>query len=78
VWVRLEETEHERRPAVVLEVADDGIGFPDTGIDRRSEGHLGLRLVLDRVAHLGGRVDIGRRPGGGAVVTAVLPTHHVP
>jgi two-component system NarL family sensor kinase len=78
VWVRLEETQHERRPAVLLEVADDGVGFPDTGIDRRSEGHLGLRLVLDRVAHLGGRVDIGRRPGGGAVVTAVLPAHHVP
>jgi signal transduction histidine kinase len=77
VWVRLEATEHERRAAVLLEVADDGVGFPDAGIDRRSEGHLGLRLVIDRVTHLGGRVDLGRRPGGGAVVTAVLPAHHV-
>jgi two-component system NarL family sensor kinase len=78
VWVQLQETEHERRPAVLLEVADDGIGFPDAGIDRRSEGHLGLRLVGDRVAQLGGRVEFGRRPGGGAVVTTVLPIDYAP
>jgi two-component system NarL family sensor kinase len=78
VWVRLEETEQERGPAVLLEVADDGVGFPDTGIDRRSEGHLGLRLVLDRVTHLGGRVEFGKRPGGGAVVTATIPVNHAP
>jgi two-component system NarL family sensor kinase len=76
VWVRLEEAEHQRGPAVLLEVADDGVGFPDTGIDRRSEGHLGLLLVLDRVAHLDGRVEFGQRPGGGAVVTAIVPIHH--
>jgi signal transduction histidine kinase len=76
VWVRLEEAEHLRGPAVLLEVADDGVGFPDTGTDRRSEGHLGLRLVLDRVAQLDGRVEFGQRPGGGAVVTAIVPVHH--
>ena len=73
VWIRLEQTGPPGRPAVLVEVADDGVGFPSSGTDRRSEGHLGLRLVLDRVADLGGRVDLGRRPGGGAVVTAVLP-----
>jgi signal transduction histidine kinase len=78
VWVRLELTEHAGRPAVLLEVADDGVGFPETGIDRRSEGHLGLRLVADRVAQLGGRVEFGRRPDGGAVVTTVLPLDHAP
>jgi two-component system, NarL family, sensor kinase len=76
VWVRLAETTDERGAAVLLEVADDGVGFPDAGIDRRTEGHLGLRLVIDRVAHLGGRVTCGERPGGGAVVTAVLPINH--
>jgi signal transduction histidine kinase len=76
VWVRLEETTDERGPAVLLEIADDGVGFPDDGIDRRTEGHLGLRLVIDRVAHLGGRVDLGRRAEGGAVVTAVVPLDH--
>jgi two-component system NarL family sensor kinase len=78
VWVCLEETELQGRPAVLLEVVDDGVGFPETGVDRRSEGHLGLRLVLDRVAHLGGQVELGRRPGGGAMVTAVFPVHYVP
>jgi two-component system NarL family sensor kinase len=76
VWVRLEETSYERGSAVLLEVADDGVGFPDAGIDRRSEGHLGLRLVLDRVTHLGGRVEFGQRPEGGAVVTAVIPASY--
>jgi len=76
VWVRLEVIEQDRAPAVLLEVADDGVGFPAEGIDRRSEGHLGLRLVVDRVRHLGGRVDFGQRPGGGAVVTATLPIPH--
>jgi len=76
VWVRLEQTTQDRRPAVLLEVADDGVGLPEAGIDRRSEGHLGLRLVLDRVANLGGRVVFGERPGGGAVVTATIPIRH--
>jgi signal transduction histidine kinase len=73
VWVRLEQSGSPGHPAVLLEVADNGVGFPGTGIDRRSEGHLGLRLVLDRVTELGGQVTFGDRPGGGAVVTAVLP-----
>jgi len=76
VWVRLEVVDHDGAPALCLEVCDDGVGFPAEGIDRRSEGHLGLRLVLDRVRHLGGRVELGQRPGGGAILTAVLPVSH--
>ena len=73
VWITLAETRTPCGPAVRLDVADDGRGFPDTLPDRRGEGHLGLRLVADRVLDLGGTVDLGARPGGGAVVTAVLP-----
>jgi signal transduction histidine kinase len=76
VWVRLEVVDQGGTPALLLEVSDDGVGFPAGGIDRRSEGHLGLRLVLDRVRHLGGRVEFGERDGGGALVTAVLPLSH--
>jgi signal transduction histidine kinase len=78
VWVRLQLAELAQRPAVLFEVADDGAGFPETGIDRRSEGHLGLRLVSERVTQLGGRVHFGRRPGGGAVVTIVVPIDDAP
>jgi two-component system NarL family sensor kinase len=72
VWVRLAETRLAGRPAVRLEVADDGSGFPCT-LDRRGDGHLGLRLLADRVLDLGGTVEFGARAGGGAVVTAELP-----
>jgi signal transduction histidine kinase len=60
--------------AVRLDVTDDGVGFPATGTDKLSEGHLGLRLVLDRVVDVGGSVQLRDRPGGGASVVAVLPT----
>src|ERR687886_8504 len=46
-WITLEETELRGAPAVRLEVADDGVGFPAT-TDKRSEGHLGLALLRDR------------------------------
>lgn len=73
VWITLEETMWRGAPAVFLEIADDGVGFPDEGTDRRQEGHLGLSFLRDRVVDVGGTVDLGARDGGGAVVTAVVP-----
>jgi two-component system, NarL family, sensor kinase len=74
-WITLEETELRGRPAVRLEVADDGVGFP-ASTDKRAEGHLGLPLLRDRVVDLGGTVTLGDRIGGGALLTAVVPLHH--
>lgn len=74
-WITLEETELRGAPAVRLEIADDGVGFP-ASTDRRAEGHLGLSLLRDRVVDLRGTVTLGERPGGGAMLTAVLPVHH--
>lgn len=76
VWISLEETEHRGAAAVRLEVSDDGVGFPETGVDGRSDGHLGLLVLTDRVVDLGGTVDLGKRLDGGAVVTAVVPLSH--
>jgi two-component system, NarL family, sensor kinase len=73
VWVCLEETDGVAGPAVRLEVCDDGIGFPDPDDVRTPEGHLGLKLLCDRVAHLGGRVTFDNRPGGGARLEIVVP-----
>jgi two-component system, NarL family, sensor kinase len=73
VWVCLERTEHDGQPAALLEIADDGVGFPETGTDRRREGHLGLRVLVDRIEDLGGTVELGKRLSGGAVLTAVIP-----
>jgi signal transduction histidine kinase len=73
VWIRLSPFQHHGAPAALLTIADDGVGFPPSGTDRRSEGHLGLRLAVDRVRDLGGVVELSDRPGGGACVTAVIP-----
>lgn len=75
VWITLEETSLHGGPAVRLEVADDGIGFP-ASTDKRAQGHLGLTLLRDRVLDLGGSVTLGERLGGGALLTAVVPLHH--
>lgn len=74
-WITLEETELRGAPAVRLEIADDGVGFP-ASTDRRGEGHLGLSLLRDRVVDLGGTVTLSDRIGGGALLTAVLPIRH--
>ncbi len=58
---------------VHLTVVDDGVGLPATGTDRRSEGHLGLRLVVERARDAGGRAVLGGRPGGGTSVLVALP-----
>jgi signal transduction histidine kinase len=78
VWVDVEAVEHGQVPAIRLCVSDDGVGFPEGGTDKRSEGHLGLRFVADRVRDVGGELDLQERPGGGASVTAVIPTGFVP
>lgn len=74
VWVSLGPTGSRREPAVRLTVSDDGVGYPaDTRLGRRSEGHLGLKLVADRADDAGGVLELGDRPGGGASLRLVLP-----
>ncbi|MCW2582765.1 MAG: histidine kinase [Klenkia sp.] len=74
LWVELTTAETSSgQAAVALTVADDGIGLPEHGVDRRAEGHLGLRLVQDRVADVGGTTSLGSRDGGGTEIVVVLP-----
>jgi signal transduction histidine kinase len=61
------------QPYVVLRVADDGVGIREGQLDKRAEGHLGLRLLIDRVADQGGRLEVTARPGGGTVAVARVP-----
>ncbi|MBB3082992.1 sensor histidine kinase [Geodermatophilus sabuli] len=76
-WITLEGTDLlDSGPAVRLEIADDGVGFPAGGTDRRHEGHLGLSLLRDRIVDLGGTMTLGERSGGGALLTAVVPPSH--
>jgi signal transduction histidine kinase len=55
---------------VTMEVSDDGAGF-DVSIV--SDAGLGLRAMRDRVAELGGTLDIASEPGAGTVVRAAFP-----
>jgi len=52
---------------VVVGVQDDGIGGADPA------GGSGLAGLADRVAALGGRLDVESPPGGGTVVRAEMP-----
>ncbi len=57
-----------------LRVRDDGRGFDAaTRARRREEGHLGLALVEDLAAHLGGSADVRSAPGEGTVVELEVP-----
>ena len=59
----------QRDDNVVIEVADDGIGFDP---DARHEG-FGLIGMRERLQLVGGTLRLEARPGGGTTVRAVIP-----
>jgi signal transduction histidine kinase len=59
--------------AILLRVTDDGVGPPDGGVDRRAEGHLGLPMLMHRIADLGGELTVAAGTDRGTVVEARLP-----
>ena len=65
---------HANGRDVVLVVADDGAGFERSVLEeRRVQGHLGLVLLADQAADLGGSLDIDSTPGAGTRVTLTVP-----
>jgi signal transduction histidine kinase len=63
VWIEMEPDDG----AIVLEVGDDGRGTSEI------RDGIGLTSMKDRVASLGGHVDIQSRPGEGTVVSIRIP-----
>ncbi|MCW2492754.1 MAG: two-component sensor histidine kinase [Frankiales bacterium] len=59
--------------AVRLRVHDDGVGMPVGGVDRHREGHVGLTLLRDAAADLGGTMVVRAEPGGGTTVLLDIP-----
>jgi signal transduction histidine kinase len=57
--------------AIVVEVADDGVGFDPQAPDLRSR-HLGLTSMEERARESGGRLRIKSSPGAGTVVRIEL------
>lgn len=56
-----------------LIVADDGAGFVRRPTQALRRGHIGLAAAGERVAAMGGRLDVVSAPGEGTTVTVTLP-----
>jgi signal transduction histidine kinase len=69
VTIRLKAGPPDRR--VVLEVADNGLGFDRDTIE--DEGGIGLDSMRERVEKVGGELAIVSRPGEGTRVIASVP-----
>jgi signal transduction histidine kinase len=54
-------------------VADDGIGCDGGPALAASTSGFGLFNIRERLAHLGGRFELGSEPGGGCRVTLTAP-----
>src|SRR5262249_33694318 len=55
---------------LALDVRDDGAGFDPGG---HFAGHLGLRSMQERMAGIGGRIEIESAPGAGTRIRATVP-----
>ena len=56
-------------------VHDNGAGFNVSQV--RGESHVGLKIMRERAARIGGEVEITSAPGAGTTVTLTLPPHPV-
>lgn len=89
VCARMAHAPNDGRAELVVEVADNGIGFPDDAhprlFDRFFRAHaksttdvegtgLGLSIVRETVEELGGRVWAGRNPDGGSTFAFAIPS----
>jgi signal transduction histidine kinase len=56
-----------------VEVRDDGRGFDPAQVLAAPNGHYGLIGMRERVARVGGTLDLSSQPGKGAVLTIQIP-----
>lgn len=66
VWVTVQQQPHWQ-----VEVRDDGCGFVEQGSDL-TETHVGLRIMQERAARIGGHVEVFSESGRGCRVVFVL------
>ncbi|HEX2987329.1 MAG TPA: sensor histidine kinase, partial [Chloroflexota bacterium] len=59
-----------------IKICDDGCGFDADGLGHDRDGHFGLAFMRERMAHIGGSVEIESRPGGGTQVTLDAPVRN--
>ncbi len=59
--------------AVALQVTDDGQGFDTLAVHQHPERGLGLRSMRERLAAIGGSLQVESRPGHGTQIEAQVP-----
>jgi two-component system, NarL family, nitrate/nitrite sensor histidine kinase NarX len=62
----------EPRPDLAVEVRDDGLGF-DLAARSTDEAHVGLRIMRERAAGIGARVEVHSVRGEGTRVRVTVP-----
>ena len=62
-----------QRGLVELAVADDGRGIGETHAENGTGGGMGVAGMRERLAQVGGRLEIESHPGEGTTVRAVAP-----
>jgi len=67
------EVELKRGPDYAFTVRDDGSGFDPTRAQHDAAGHVGLRIMRERAARIGGTVTVQSRPGEGTAVVLHIP-----
>jgi two-component system sensor histidine kinase UhpB len=55
---------------MLVTITDDGVGLP---ADWSRPGHFGLRGLAERIAHLGGQLNVGNADSRGVRLTADIP-----
>ncbi len=65
---------HREGKLCVLQVADNGVGFDPAQVDRRDGRGLGLVGMRERVAMVGGELEVTSRPGSGTNILARVPS----
>ena len=60
--------------SVVVVVEDDGEGFAPDEVAVTTDGGLGIVGMRERVALLGGRLEIESAPGAGTTLVVEVPT----
>lgn len=68
---------YQLRDLVTLEISDDGVGFDPLRLDtlETGEGGLGLRGIRERVAILGGTLDLESAVGEGTTIRVCFHTY---
>ncbi len=87
IAITTREVERDGRPWLLLEISDQGPGFPDTVLDKPFEPYvthkkngsgLGLAICRKIVADHDGRIAIANAEEGGAKASILLPLKAIP